>query len=114
MHTQAFEALKTALISSPVLKLPDFNSPFEVVIDASLLGTGAVLIQEGHPVAYSGKKYITAVQNYTVTGQEMLGVVHALTEWRCHLEGSKTLVTDHNPLTYFDTKAVLSRRLGRW
>ena len=45
----------------------------------------------------------------------MLGVVHALTEWRCYLEGSEmTLVTDHNPLTYFDTKEVLSRRLGRW
>ena len=60
VHTQAFEALQTALTSSPVLKLPDFNSPFEVVVDASLLGTGAVLIQEGHPVAYSSKKYITA------------------------------------------------------
>ena len=45
----------------------------------------------------------------------MLGVVHALAEWRCYLEGSKiSLVTDHDPLTYFDTKEHLSRRLGRW
>ena len=114
-HSSAFEGLKTALTSAPVLMLPDFDKPFEVISDASLLGTGAVLLQDKHPVAYSSKKYIPAEKNYTVSEQEMLGIVHALTEWRCYLEGSRmTLVTDHNPLTYFDTKSVLSRRMGRW
>jgi hypothetical protein len=38
-----------------------------------------------------------------------------LKEWRCYLEGSEvTLVTDHKPNTYFDTKTVLSRRMARW
>eukprot|EP00798_Chlamydomonas_sp_ICE-L_P030045 gene30045-biopygen15901 len=114
-HSSAFEGLKTALTSAPVLTLPDFDKPFEVISDASLLGTGAVLLQDKHPIAYSSKKYIPAEKNYTVSEQEMLGIVHALTEWRCYLEGSRmTLVTDHNPFTYFDTKSVLSRRMGRW
>ncbi len=63
--------------------LPDFDKPFEVISDASLLGTSAVLLQDKLPIAYSSKKYIPAENNYTVSEQEMLGIVHALTEWRC-------------------------------
>eukprot|EP00798_Chlamydomonas_sp_ICE-L_P020582 gene20582-biopygen29339 len=72
-HSSAFEGLKTALTSAPVLMLPDFDKPFEVISDASLLGTGAVSLQDKHPVAYSSKKYIPAEKNYTVSEQEMLG-----------------------------------------
>jgi hypothetical protein len=75
----AFEALQTTLTSSPVLGLPDFSSPFEVVVDASLLGTEAVLIPEGHPVAYSGMKYIAAGTNDPVTEQDCWG-------WYTHLQ----------------------------
>ena len=115
VHTEAFEELKRALTSSPVLILPDFNKPFELVSDASLLGTGAVLLQEGKVVAYTSKKFIPAEKNYTTTEQELLGVVNALGEWRCYFGASDlTLVTDHNPLQYFNTQAVLSRRLARW
>ena len=79
VHTEAFESLKRALTSSPVLALPDFSAPFEVVSDASLLGTGAVLIQNGHPVAFTSKKYIPAEKNYTTTEQEMLALC---TPWK--------------------------------
>eukprot|EP00798_Chlamydomonas_sp_ICE-L_P017219 gene17219-biopygen26116 len=72
-HSSAFVGLKTALTSAPVLMLPDFDKPFEDISDSSLLGTGAVLLQDKHPVAYFGKKYIPAENNYTVSAQEMLG-----------------------------------------
>ena len=115
IHTVAFEELKTALTTSPVLVLPDFTKPFELVSDASLLGTGAVLLQEGKVIAYTSKKFIPAEKNYTTTEQEMLGIVTALGEWRCYFGASSlTLVTDHNPLQYFETQTVLSRRLARW
>ncbi|KAC9449879.1 hypothetical protein E3N88_45827 [Mikania micrantha] len=55
----AFETLKQALISAPVLRLLDFIMPFIVECDASYEGVGAILIQEDHPVAYYSKAFCT-------------------------------------------------------
>jgi hypothetical protein len=49
---EAFQALKTALASGPTLQLPDFDAPFIVNCDASGSGFGAVLHQDGGPIAY--------------------------------------------------------------
>ena len=115
LHTDSFLALKKALCSPPVLKLPDFGKPFTVISDASLLGTGGLLMQEGHPVAYTSKKFTPAERNYTTTEQEMLGVIRALTEWRYACEGPQiTVQTDHNPLVYLPEQAQVSRRCARW
>jgi transposase InsO family protein len=111
----AFEGVKHALSSAPVLRLPDFTKPFELVADASLSGIGAVLLQEDRPIAYYSRKFIPAERNYITTEQELLAVHEALKEWRCYLEGSETtLVTDHNPNTYLNTQPLLSRRQARW
>ena len=72
-------------------------------------------MQGGLPIAFCSKTYIPAERNYTTTEQEMLAIVHALSEWRCYLEGSQVcLNTDHNPLTYFTSVPTLSRRMARW
>lgn len=114
-HTAIFEELKYALTHAPVLAMPDFSKQFEVVSDASLLGTGAVLMQDGRPVAYHSKKFTPAERNYTTGEQELLGVIHALDVWRCYLEGVEfKVITDHHPLTYLDTQPMLSRRQARW
>jgi hypothetical protein len=112
---KAFEGVKYALTHAPVLAMPDFKKPFEVICDASITGVGAVLIQEGRPVAFESRKMIPAEVNYLTTEQELLAVVHALQTWRCFLEGVEfTVVTDHNPLTFFPTQPTLSRRQARW
>ncbi|MGQ3348719.1 reverse transcriptase domain-containing protein, partial [Bosea sp. (in: a-proteobacteria)] len=111
----AFEGVKHSLTSAPVLALPDFTKPFELIADASLDGIGAVLQQEGRPLAYHSRKLSSAERNYTTGEQELLAVHDALQVWRCYLEGSEvTLVTDHNPNTFLNTQALLSRRQARW
>jgi hypothetical protein len=110
---EAFEKVKDALTNAPVLAPPELGKPFELVSDASGVGLGAVLLQDGRPVAFESKKLSPAEQNYIVTEQEMLGVIHALKTWRCYLEGSDfTVVTDPN--TFFDNQVNLSRRQARW
>ena len=57
----AFKALKQALINEPCLQLPDPNGEYEVTTDASEdeATIGAVLTQNGHPIAYESKKLDT-------------------------------------------------------
>lgn len=52
---QAFENLKKAMISTPVLAMLDFNALFEIYIDASNIDIGAVLVQKGQPLTYMSK-----------------------------------------------------------
>jgi hypothetical protein len=115
-HQSAFDGVKRVLTTAPVLALPDPSVPFEVISDASVNGTGAVLMQNKRVCAYHSKKFTPAERNYTTTEQEMLGVLHALQEWRCYLEGGpeSVLVTDHNPLVYLQEQPHLSRRQARW
>jgi hypothetical protein len=91
-----FELLKQKLTEAPLLRTPDEKLPYEVVMDASDLGLGAVLLQEGRPVAFEPRKLNSAELNHNVTEKEMLSVVHSLRVWRCYLEGADfTVYTDH-------------------
>ncbi|KAJ9519127.1 hypothetical protein QJQ45_007681 [Haematococcus lacustris] len=112
----AFTELKEALCSAPVLALPDFSKPFVVCTDASLVGTGGVLMQDGRPIAYTSKKMSPAETRYATGEQELLGIIRAVREWRCYLDGAVdvTILTDHNPLIYLQTQPNLSRRQVRW
>ena len=98
-----------------MLRTPDESKPYEVVTDASDFGLGAVLLQEGHPIAFESRNLNSAELNFTVTEKEMLSVVHALRVWRCYLEGAEfTVFTDHVSNTFFQTQPNLSRRQARW
>jgi len=52
----AFQTLKDKLTKAPILALPNFAKTFEIKCDASNIGIGAVLLQEGHPIAYFSDK----------------------------------------------------------
>ena len=63
----AFEKLKQLLTEAPLLRTLDESKPYEVVTDASDLGLGAVLLQDGYPVAFESLKINSAELNYTTT-----------------------------------------------
>ena len=113
----AFDAIKKAVASDILLAYPDYSQPFrvEVVSDASVHGSGAVLLQNGRPIAFASRKFSGAETRYTTGEQEFLAVLHALKEWRCYLEGHPfTVKTDHKPLTFLDGVPTLNRRQARW
>jgi hypothetical protein len=113
----AFQTAKQALLTAPVLAMPDFSQPLEieVICDASIQGIGAVLTQFGRPIAFESRKLTPAERNWTTGDQELWAVIHALKTWRCYLEGVQfKVITDHNPNTHLQTQPNLSRRQARW
>jgi hypothetical protein len=113
----AFDFLKQALISAPVLAVFDPEKAISVHTDASDHAIGAVLMQEGRPVAYESRKLTPAERNYAVHEKEELAIVFALSKWRVYLHGTSeqfVVYTDHESLKYLDTQKHLSRRQARW
>ncbi|GJP41219.1 hypothetical protein CLOM_g889 [Closterium sp. NIES-68] len=115
----AFDQLKIALTSPPVLRISDPNRPYEVVTDASDIAIGAILLQDFgdglQTVAYESRKMQGAEKNYTVHDKEMLAIVHAFKTWRCYLTGADVTVrTDHKSLQYLRAQPNLNPRQIRW
>ena len=111
----SFQQVKHALTTVPCLKLPEPDEPFTMITDASGIGIGAILMQAGRPVAFEGRKLTETEKKWSATEQEMLGVVYHLEKWRCYLEGVHfTVVTDHQPNTWFASQKSLSPRQARW
>ncbi|KAJ9511713.1 hypothetical protein QJQ45_018018 [Haematococcus lacustris] len=116
----AFEALKTALTSAPVLIAPDPAQSYTLRCDASGIGIGAVLSQGKGPaervVAYHSRKLLPAERNYPTHEQELLSMVEALKVWRHYLLGVHfTLLTDNWANKHLQSQPNLdSRRQARW
>jgi hypothetical protein len=100
VHEQAFQTLKAALVSAPVLALPDFSKPFCVETDATGTGIGAVLTQASHPLAYLSKSLSPRSQGLSTYEKEHLAILLALDHWRCYLQHAEfVILTDHKSLS---------------
>ncbi|GJX20144.1 reverse transcriptase domain-containing protein [Tanacetum coccineum] len=115
----AFETLKKKLTEAPILVVPDWNLPFELMCDASDYAIGAVLGQRKtkhfQPIHYASKTMTEAQIHYTTTEKEMLAVVYAFEKFRPYLVLSKSIVyTDHSALKYLMNKQDAKPRLLRW
>ncbi|RVW11926.1 Retrovirus-related Pol polyprotein from transposon 17.6 [Vitis vinifera] len=115
----SFDQLKKFLTTTPIVRAPNWQLPFELMCDASDFAIGAVLGQreDGKPyvIYYASKTLNEAQRNYTTTEKELLAVVFALDKFRAYLVGSFIIVfTDHSALKYLLTKQDAKARLIRW
>jgi hypothetical protein len=95
-----------------LLAFPDFEKEFHVYTDASNKQLGAVVMQEGKPLAFYSRKLNSAQTRYTTGEQELLSIVETLKEFRDILLGQKVVVhTDHLNILY---GKLLNDCMTRW
>jgi hypothetical protein len=112
---EAFEQLKTLLITAPVLAQPDIEKSFDVYCDALGIGLGCVLMQEGRVIAYASRQMRRHEEHYPTHDLELVAVVHALKIRHHYLLGNVChMYTDHKSLKYIFTQLELNMRQRRW
>jgi hypothetical protein len=103
------------LTTSPVLAQPDITKPFDVYCDASSIGLGCVLMQEGWVISYSSRQLRRHEENYHTHDLELAAVVMALRTWQHYLLGIVVhIYTNHKSLKYVFTQPDLNMRQRRW
>jgi hypothetical protein len=109
---EAFEEVKQKVSQETLLAFPDFEKEFHVYTDASNKQLGAVIMQEGKPLAFYSRKMNSAQSRYTTGEQELLSIVETLKEFRDILLGQKlTVHTDHLNIIY---GKLSNDRITRW
>ncbi|KAK1601541.1 hypothetical protein QYE76_037190 [Lolium multiflorum] len=112
---ESFQELKTKLTTAPILIMPDITKTFDVYCDASKIGLGCVLMQEGKVISYLSRQLKPHEQNYPTHDLELAAVVLALKVWRHYLMGNRCeIYSDHKSLKYIFTQKELNMRQRRW
>ena len=112
---QAFEEVKAKLTQAPVLALPCFDKVFEVECDASGVGIGGVLVQEGRPLAFFSEKLDDAKRKYSTYDKEFYAIVRSLEHWSHYLVAKEFILhSDHEALKYIQGQHKLNSRHAKW
>jgi hypothetical protein len=113
---KAFEEIKKLITCHPVLRYYDVAKEVTLQCDASQSGVGAVLLQEGQPVAFTSRALTSTERNYAQIEKELLAIVHACDRFDQYVFGRDiTIETDHKPLEVILQKPLLAapKRLQR-
>ncbi|KAL0315438.1 UNVERIFIED_CONTAM: Retrovirus-related Pol polyprotein from transposon [Sesamum radiatum] len=104
---EAFAALQSAIISLPVLGLPNFSLPFDETTDASYIAVGAVLSQLHHPIAFFSKKLCLRMQSFSTYDRETFAITEAVRKWRHYLLSRKFCIfTEQHSLRSLLTQTI--------
>ena len=113
---EAFDNIKEALTSTQVMAYFNPAKQTEVLVDASQVGVGAILAQEGKIIAYASRALTDVEQRYSQTDRDMLAVVFGVEHFHLYLYGSNfTVYTDHKPLLgIYKSQKAATARIERW
>ena len=109
MATTAFEQLKSVMLATLILAIPNFSIPFVVEADASRKGLGVVLSQNKHPIAYFSKALGVRGEAKSIYKKELMTIVLAVQKWRHYLIGRHFVVWIDQPSLRF---IVEQRKIG--
>lgn len=90
--TKAFEALKRAMTTTPVLAFLDFAKTFIVETDASGIGMGAVLMQDGRPIAYLSRAFGLKNMGLSIYEKKFIVVLLAINKWKHYVQGNHFII----------------------
>lgn len=116
----AFERVKGLLSNAPVLAAPQWDKEFQLEVDASMVGAGAVLLQSdaggvNRPICFFSRKFNRHQVNYSVIEKEALALIWALQHFGVYVgSGPVVVFSDHNPLTFLSSLQAPNQRLVRW
>jgi hypothetical protein len=118
----AFEQLKRAMVSEPILRHFDPAWPLTLETDASDYAIGAVCshLDDANmirPLGYFSRKLKDAELNYDIHDKELLAIINALNKWSTYcksMEHKITILSDHKNLEYWQMKKDLNLRQARW
>ncbi|RDX81989.1 Retrovirus-related Pol polyprotein from transposon 17.6, partial [Mucuna pruriens] len=103
------------LTQAPILALSNYSKSFKLECDASEVGIGVVLLQEGFPIAYFSEKLKAAHLNYSTYDRELYALVKALQTWQHYLLPKEFLIhSDHEALKNLRGQGKLSKRHTKW
>ncbi|XP_070665927.1 uncharacterized protein [Malus domestica] len=113
--TAAFQALKRTMTSPQLLALPNFSIPFTLECDASGNGIGAVLQQNGRPIAFTSQALGPRNQALSTYERELIAIVSAVKKWHNYLQGRHFIIkTDHSSLKYFLSQRTNTPFQQKW
>ena len=106
---KAFVALKNAMATVPILALPNFDRPFVINTNASGYGVGAILMQDGRPIALFSQDLSQRARLRSVYERELMTIVLAVQKWRHYVRGRSFIIqTDQKSLKFLLEQRVIN------
>ena len=109
-HDEAMESIKKLVTAQPILRYYDVNEEVTIQCDASEVGLGAALLQNGQPVAFASKSLSSTERRYAQIEKECLAIVFSCECFDQYIHGrvSVNVTTDHKPLEIIFRKSLLT------